>query len=146
MSEETSRGPGDGGDGADHRSGQLQALAFLGRWVLLALAVVLAAWSTPDVELRDGATSALVVAALIALANVVTQLGLQALPHPDSLLPLALLTLAVNGLAVWVVSAVTPRLEIDGALAAVTFALMVTVFSVGLSWWSARLLRRWRRR
>ena len=140
MSEQTSR------DGADHRSGQLQALAFLGRWLLLAVAVVLAAWSTPDVELRDGATSALVVAALIALANVVTQLGLQALPHPDSLLPLALLTLAVNGLAVWVVSAVTPRLEIDGALAAVTFALMVTVFSVGLSWWTARLLRRWRGR
>ena len=46
---------------------------FVLRWALLALAVVLAAWVTPDVDFSGGPLSALVVAALVAAANVVAQ-------------------------------------------------------------------------
>ena len=116
---------------------------FLVRWALLALAVVLAAWATPDVDLRRGALSALVVAALIALANVLAEQALRLLPTPASVFLLAALTLLVNGLAVWLVSALTSRLEVDGFVAAVTFALMVSVFSIALSTLGTKIGRRY---
>ena len=115
-------------------------LSFLVRWVLLAVAVVLAAWVTPDVDLRRGAVTAMVVAALIALANVAAQLLLRLLPKPDAFLPLAALTLAVNGAAVWVASSFTSRLEIGGVVAALTLALMVSVFSIALTTLVTRFL------
>ena len=70
----------------------MTVVAFILRWVLLALAVVLAAWATPDVDFSGGPLSALVVAALIAAANVVAQLALRWLPSPDNVLALAALT------------------------------------------------------
>jgi len=117
-------------------------VSFLVRWALLAVAVVLAAWATPDVDLRRGVVSAVVVAALIALANVVAQQVLGLLPTPASIVLLAALTLIVNGLAVWLVSALTSRLEVDGFLAAATFALMLSVFSIALSTLGTKIGRR----
>ena len=40
---------------------------------------------------------------------------------------------ALAGLAVLLVSAVTPRFQVDGLLAAVTFAVLLSVFSIALS-------------
>lgn len=108
-------------------------LSLLLRWALLALAVVLAAWATPDVHFDGGAFSALWVAVLISLANVVAQWTLRLLPTPGSFLLLAALTLVVNGVVVWIASIFTTSLKIDGFLGAVTFALMVSVFAVGLA-------------
>jgi putative membrane protein len=109
-------------------------LSILIRWALLTLAVVLAAWTVPGVDLRGGPLTALWVALLIAVANILAQLVLRVLPTPGGLLVLAVLTLVVNGLAVWMVSASTSRLHIDTFLDAVSFALMVTVFSVALGY------------
>jgi putative membrane protein len=108
-------------------------LSILVRWVLIAVAVALAAWATPDVELESTVTSVVVVSVLIALANVLAQLALRLLPLPRSLILLAVATFVINGLAVLVVSAVTPRLQVDGLLAAVTFAMLLSVFSIALS-------------
>jgi len=118
-------------------------VSFLVRWALLAVAVVLAAWATPDVDLRRGVVSALVVAALIALANVVAEQALRLLRTPASIFLLAAMTLLVNGLAVWLASTLTSRLEVDGFVAAVTFALMVSVFSIALSTLGAKIGRRY---
>jgi uncharacterized membrane protein YvlD (DUF360 family) len=115
---------------------------FVLRWALLALAVVLAAWVTPDVDFSGGPLSALVVAALVAAANVVAQLVLRWLPTSEHMLVLAAVTLVVNGCAVWLASALTTRLRIDNVVAAITFALMVTVFSVALTWAGERLVAR----
>jgi len=115
---------------------------FVLRWALLALAVVLAAWVTPDVDFSGGPLSALVVAALVAAANVVAQLVLRWLPTSEHMLVLAAVTLVVNGCAVWLASAFTTRLQIDNIIAAITFALMVTVFSVALTWVAERVVTR----
>jgi putative membrane protein len=112
------------------------------RWALLAVAVVLAAWVTPDVDFGGGPLSALVVAALVAAANVVAQLLVRWLPTSDSMLVVAATTLVVNGCAVWLASAFTTRLQIDNIIAAITFALMVTVFSVALTWAAERVVTR----
>jgi uncharacterized membrane protein YvlD (DUF360 family) len=82
------------------------------------------------------------VAVLVAAANVVAQLILRSFPTPDSVLVLAASTLVVNGCVVWVASAFTTRLHIDGLVADITFALMVTVFSVALTWVGERVAAR----
>ncbi|GIM63738.1 hypothetical protein Pve01_94160 [Planomonospora venezuelensis] len=112
------------------------------RWALLALAVVLAAWVTPDVDFSGGPLSALVVAILVAAANVVAQVLLRWLPTSEHMLVLAAVTLVVNGCVIWLASALTTSLRIDNIIAAITFALMVTVFSVALTWVGDRLVAR----
>ncbi len=115
-------------------------LSLLLRWLLLAAAVALAAWVTPDVTFEGGLLSALWVALLIALANVLVGLVMRVLPTPSAFLLTAALTLAVNGLAVWLASAFTDALEVDGFLPAVGFALMVSIFSMVLVALAVRLL------
>ena len=120
----------------------MRIVTVLVRWALLALAVVLAAWVTPDVDFSGGPVSALVVAVLVAAANVVAQLLLRWLPTSEHMLVLAAVTLVVNGCVVWLASALTTSLRIDNIIAAITFALMVTVFSVALTWVGDRLVAR----
>lgn len=115
-------------------------LSFLVRWALLAAAVALSAWVLPDVALEGGVWASLWVALLIAFANVVVQLLLGIIPKPNAFLVLALLTLAVNGLLVWAVSAVSSHLTVDGFLAAVGAAILISVFSVTLEAIVGRLL------
>lgn len=118
----------------------MRILSVLIRWVLLAAAVVLAAWVTPDVALSGGPLQAMWVAVLIALANVVAGLLLRVLPTPNQFLLLAVLTLAVNGVAVWVASAFTDALTVEGFLPAVAMAIMVSIFAMVLTAVVVRLL------
>jgi putative membrane protein len=115
-------------------------LSILLRWALLAAAVALSAWVMPDVSLEGGVLAALWVALLIGLANVLVQVLLRRVPRPSSFLLLAALTLAVNGLMIWLVSAVTDNLTVDGFLAAVGAAILISIFSLVLSELAARLL------
>ncbi|GAB2856766.1 phage holin family protein [Nocardioides pacificus] len=120
-------------------------LSLLVRWVLLAAAVVLGAWATPDAHFRGGPATALFVAVLIGLANVIAHGALRVLPKPSNLLVLATLTLVVNGMAIWIASAFTSSLHIGGFVPAVTFTLMVSVFSVALTRLAWVLLDRYER-
>jgi putative membrane protein len=115
-------------------------VSFLVRWVLLAAAVALTAWVLPDVALEGGVGASLWVALLIAFANVVVQLLLGIIPKPNALLVLALLTLAVNGLLVWAVSAISSHFTVDGFVSAVGAAILISVFSVALEAIASRLL------
>ncbi len=115
-------------------------LSLLLRWVLLAVAVALTAWVMPDVSLEGGVWASLWVALLIALANVVLQGLMLLLPRPDNVLLLSVLTLAVNGLLVWGVSALTSRFSVGGFLPAAGAALLISIFSVVLEAAALRLL------
>lgn len=115
-------------------------LSLVLRWVLLAVAVALTAWVMPDVSLEGGVWASLWVALLIALANVVLQGLMLLLPRPDNVLLLTVLTLAVNGLLVWGVSALTSRFSVGGFLPAAGAALLISIFSVVLEAAALRLL------
>lgn len=115
-------------------------LSILARWVLLAVAVVLTAWVMPDVSLEGGFLAALWVAALIALTNVVLQAVMGFVPVPSSYFLSAGLTLAVNGLMIWLVSAFTDYLTVDGFLPAVGAAILLSIFSMVLTEATARVL------
>ncbi len=115
-------------------------LALLIRWVVLAAATALAAWLMPGVSLEGGALAAMWVALLISLANVLVQPLMWLLPQLNSLVVLAILTMLVNGLAVWIASAFTKYLDVDGFLAAVGVALLISVFSFVLTVIAIRLI------
>ena len=115
-------------------------IALLVRWVLLAAAVALTAWVLPDVALEGGVWAALGVALLIGFANVVTELLVGLLPRPGSFWLFWLLVLAVNGLLVWGVSAVSSSFTVDGFVPALGAAMLITVFSVALRELAVRLL------
>lgn len=115
-------------------------VSFLVRWVLLAAAVALTAWVLPDVELEGGVWATLWVALLFGFANVVVQLLLGIIPRPNAFLVLMVLTLAVNGLLVWLVSALSSHFSVDGFIAAVGAAILISVFSVALEAIAVRVL------
>ena len=124
------------------RGAHLYLLSILVRWVLLSVAVALAAWVVPDASLEGGAIAAMWVAVLIALANVVVVVILGKLPTPDAFWVVALVTLVVNGLVVWAVSSLTDYLTVDGFLPAVGLAIMISIFSMVLTSLAVRLLDR----
>ena len=105
----------------------------LARWGVLTAAVVVTAWVLPGVSLEGGPVSALWVALLIGLVNVVMQVLLRYLPTPRSAVVLAVVTLALNGLLIWVVSALTSRLTVDGFPTAVAAAVVISVLSTVLA-------------
>lgn len=115
-------------------------LSFLVRWVLLAAAVALTAWVLPDVALEGGLWSALWVALLFGLLNVAAQLLLVLLPRPSGFWLLLTLTLVLNGLLVWAVSALTSQFTVGGFIPAVGAAMLITIFSVALTALAVRLL------
>jgi putative membrane protein len=115
-------------------------LSILVRWVLLAAAVLLTVWVMPDASLEGGVWAALWVALLIALANVLVQALMRFLPQPDSVLLLGVLTVVVNGAAIWFIAGVTRWFEVDGFLPAVGAAMLISIFSLVLSNAAARLL------
>ena len=114
----------------------------LARWVLLTAAVVLTAWIVPGVSLEGGTLSAVWVALLIGLVNVGMQVLLRYLPTPRSAALLAVLTLALNGLLIWVVSSLTSRLCVYSFPVAVAAAVLISVLSTVLTLVADRILLR----
>lgn len=115
-------------------------VSVLVRWALLAAAVALAAWVTPDVSLEGGFLPTMWVALLVSLANLLAYIALAVLPTPSSYALLAVLTVAVNSLAVWLVASWTDNLDVDGFLPAAGFVIMISVFSLVLARAVDRLL------
>lgn len=103
------------------------------RWVVLTVAVELTAWILPGVALEGGAITHLMVALLIGLANALVPVLTGRLPQPRSGVLLAVLTLAINAVLIWVVAALTPWLTVTGLIAAAAATVLITVFATVLS-------------
>jgi putative membrane protein len=115
-------------------------VSLLVRWVVLAGAVELTAWVLPGVSIAGGVVSHLVVALFIGLCNVLVPFITGRLPQPSSVVLLALLTLAVNAVLIWVFAFLTSLLAVSGLLVAALAALLISVFAAVLSLVADRLL------
>jgi putative membrane protein len=115
-------------------------VSLLVRWVVLAGAVELTAWVLPGVSIAGGVVSHLVVALFIGLCNVLVPFITGRLPQPSSVVLLALLTLAVNAVLIWVFAFLTSLLTVSGLLVAALAALLISVFAAVLSLVADRLL------
>jgi putative membrane protein len=102
-------------------------------WLVIAAAVVVAAWIVSGVDVEGGFWSVLLVAAVLGLVNVIVGTILRVLTFPLLILTLGLFSIVINMIVLWVTTLLTDRLEIDGFwayfFAALVIAIVTAVFS-----------------
>jgi putative membrane protein len=102
-------------------------MGLLVSWLVIAAAVVVAAWIVPGVDVEGGFWSILLVAAVLALVNVILGTILRVLTFPIMVLTLGLFSIVINMIVLWVTTLLTDRLEIDGFWAYFLAALVIAV-------------------
>jgi putative membrane protein len=97
-------------------------------WLLSALALYLMARMIPGIEIR-GFGSALIASIVIGVVNAILGPILRFLTFPLTILTLGLFRLLVNGFLLKVAAALAPGFRVDGCLAAVLGALVLTILT-----------------
>lgn len=109
------------------------------RWLILCIALVVAAWLVPGIQVRSDAFGAYAaMAVILALVNAVIRPVLKLLSCPLIILTLGFFALVVNGFALWLASRIAANwfgvgFYVDGFWAAFFGALIVSLVSVILS-------------
>jgi len=109
------------------------------RWLIAALALVLAAWIVPGIEVRPGAWWIYaVMAVVLGLVNALVRPVLKLLSCGLIILTLGLFTLIINALTLWLASSIAAHwfhvgFYVRGFWPAFWGALIVSVASVVLS-------------
>ncbi|CAN5806415.1 phage holin family protein [soil metagenome] len=100
------------------------------RWAILAVAVFVAAQVVPGIELREGLVSLLIVAAVLGLVNALLGTVLRIFSIPFLIITLGLFAIVINMVVLWVTTALTDRIDIDGFPAYFWAALVVSVVTL----------------
>lgn len=115
-------------------------MAWLARWIITAIALVIAAWIVPGIHVTDdpGWVAVVVTAAVLGLVNAVLRPVLTLLSCGCIILTLGVFTLFINGFTLWLSAWVAENwLEvgffIDGYWPAFFGAIVVSVVSFILS-------------
>lgn len=100
--------------------------------LLNAVAVVIAAYILPGVQVQNFLT-AIVVAVILGVLNGVLKPILVILTLPVNILTLGLFTFVINGLVVLLVSAFVPGFRVNGLLWAILFSIVLSLVNTFLS-------------
>lgn len=112
-------------------------ISLLIRWLVLTLAVVLAAHIVPG--FRVNSTSAAFLAAVVlSLLNAAVRPVLFLLTLPVNILTLGLFTLVLNGLMLWLTAALLRGVSVSGFGAAVVGAIVISIVSTLINWVAGR--------
>ena len=103
-------------------------MRFLARLLLNAIAILVAAWLVPGIEL-SGNGAALAAGALLGLVNALVRPVLIVLTLPFTLVTLGLFIFVVNAICLGLTAALIPGLAIGGFWSAVLGALVVSAVS-----------------
>jgi len=98
------------------------------RFLLSGLAVLLAAYLLPGVHVDDYGY-ALLVAAVLAVANFIVKPILIILTIPITVITLGLFLLVINALMILLVDALVSGFRVDGFWWALAFSLILSVFN-----------------
>jgi len=101
-------------------------MSFLLKWVLSAIAVIIAAYLLPGVTV-DSFWAALIVAAILAIFNAVLRPILVILTIPVTVLTLGLFLLVINAIIVLMTDAIIADFYVSGFWWAVIFSLIISV-------------------
>jgi putative membrane protein len=100
------------------------------RFLLNGLAIFLTAYLLPDTAVHvDGYGTALIVALILSIANVIVKPILIILTIPITLITLGLFLLAINALMILLVDSLVDGFHIDGFWWALLFSLILSVFN-----------------
>jgi putative membrane protein len=103
-------------------------IKIIAKWIFTALAVLIAARYVPGLHVASIYT-ALVVAVVLGLVNLILRPILLFFTLPITILTLGLFTLVINGLLFWFVSSFVKGFEVAGFVPAFWGALIVSVVS-----------------
>ena len=109
------------------------------RWIITSFSLFVAAWLVPGIRVGGGAwTVFAVMAVILGLVNAVVRPLLKLLSCPLIVLTLGLFVLVINGITLWLASAIAVNFfhvgfYVDGIVPAVLGALVVSVVSVILT-------------
>ena len=102
--------------------------SLLVRFLLNGLAVFLTAYLLPGVNL-DHFGTALIVAVILAVANVIVKPILIILTIPITIMTLGLFLLVINALVILLVDYFVPGFSVNGFWWALAFSLILSVFN-----------------
>jgi putative membrane protein len=103
-------------------------MRFLARVILNALAIGVAAWLVPGVQL-SGPAPAIIAGILLGVVNALVRPVLFVLTLPFTLLTLGLFIFIVNAICFALTAALVPGFDLSGFFAAFFGALVVTLVS-----------------
>lgn len=104
----------------------LKLMFILLEWFSSALAILIAAYLIPGVQVA-GLWSALILAAVLGLLNIVIKPILILFTLPINILTLGLFTFVINALIILLASSIVKGFEIGGFLNALLFSLVLTI-------------------
>jgi putative membrane protein len=111
---------------------------FLIRLVINMVAILIIAYLFPRVVRVDGFWTALVAAFLLGIVNAILRPVLVFLTLPITILTLGLFLLVINGLMLWLVSALVRGFYVNGFWGAVLGSVLISIVSWVLSWFLPR--------
>jgi len=97
-------------------------------WLVLTLAILLAAYLVPGIRVRS-LGNAVIAAAILGLLNLVLKPIAIFLSLPLILVTLGLFIFVINALLLWLVAAIAPGFEIRSFGSALLGALVVSIVS-----------------
>lgn len=106
----------------------------LWRWVILAVAIAVAAAILPGFDVEEGVLGYFVVALVFGLVNAVIGPFVRLLTLPITLVTLGLFALVVNGALLAIAAWITPLIELDGFGSAIVAALVISALSAVLAY------------
>ncbi|MBQ9473658.1 MAG: phage holin family protein [Bacteroidales bacterium] len=109
----------------DNRS---SAGAFIARVVVMTLAIILAAWILPGVDITGGVFSAILTALVIALLNNFLRPILIFLTLPFTIVSLGLFLFVVNAIIIWLAAKLVPQFNVATFGTALVFSILITLF------------------
>lgn len=100
----------------------------LTKWLLNTLAILLAAYLIPGITV-DSFYTALIAALILGILNIIVKPILIILTLPITILTLGLFMFVINGLLFWFLGTFVKGFYVDGFLAAILGALLVSFIS-----------------
>lgn len=104
-------------------------MPFFVRMVANAVAILLIGYLLPQVVAADGALAALAAAFVLGLVNAIVRPIFVLLTLPVTVVTLGAFLLVINGLLLWLVTAVVPGFHVNGFLGAVVGSILLSVVS-----------------
>ncbi|MGF1586034.1 MAG: phage holin family protein [Bacteroidales bacterium] len=107
------------------RNKNLKRMRLITKFLLIALAVMGIAWLIPGVEVASF-TSALWVALILTILNLILKPILIILTIPVTILTFGLFLIVINGLMIWMTSSLIPGFFVPTFLKAIFFSLLLS--------------------
>jgi putative membrane protein len=104
-------------------------MPFFIRLVANAAAILLIGYLLPQVFAVDGVMAALAAAFVLGLVNAIVRPLFVLLTLPITVVTLGAFLLVINGLLLWLVTAVVPGFHVNGFLGAVIGSVLLSIVS-----------------